>query len=142
MNHTAWANPDARREVLREWIERSIRLEELAASAAQPNADPFDLLCHLAWNAPFLARRQRVERTQKTAQDWFSPYGDSAREILSLLLDKSIERGIIQFNTLSELMKVRSFDRFGTPAEIATRHFGGVKELQDAASRLQTAIYQ
>ncbi|WP_420909930.1 EcoAI/FtnUII family type I restriction enzme subunit R [Achromobacter denitrificans] len=140
--HSAWVNPDTRSEVLRELIERGISFEELAASADQPDADPFDLLCHLAWNAPLLTRRQRAERAKKTTQDLFSQYGDSAREILSLLLDKYIERGIIQFNTLSELMKVQPFDRFGTPAEIATRHFGGVRGLKDAVSRLQTAIYQ
>lgn len=139
---SAWANPDTRAEVLRELTERGISFEELAASADQPDADPFDLLCHLAWNAPLLTRRQRAEQAKKAAQDLFSQYGDTAREILSLLLDKYIERGIIQFNTLSELMKVQPFDRFGSPSEIATRHFGGIKPFKEAVSRLQTALYQ
>jgi type I restriction enzyme R subunit len=69
-------------------------------------------------------------------------YGESAREILTLLLDKYIERGIVQFSTLSELMKVQPFDRFGSPSEIATRHFGGIKLFKEAVSRLQTALYQ
>jgi type I restriction enzyme R subunit len=43
--------PDTRAEVLRELTERGISFEELAASSEQPDADPFDLLCHLAWNA-------------------------------------------------------------------------------------------
>jgi type I restriction enzyme, R subunit len=139
---SAWANPDTRAEVLRELTERGISFEELAASADQPDADPFDLLCHLAWNAPLLTRRQRADQAQKAAQDLFSQYGDSAREILTLLLDQYIERGIIQFNTLSELMKVQPFDRFGSPSEIANQHFGGIKPFKDAVSRLQTALYQ
>lgn len=139
---SAWANPDTRAEVLRELTERGISFEELAASADQPDTDPFDLLCHLAWNAPLLTRRQRAERARKAAQDLFGQYGDSAREILTLLLDKYIERGIVQFNTLSELMKVQPFDRFGSPSEIATRHFGGIKPFKEAVSRLQTALYQ
>jgi type I restriction enzyme R subunit len=49
---SAWADPDTRSEVLRELTERGISFEELAASSEQPDADPFDLLCHLAWNAP------------------------------------------------------------------------------------------
>lgn len=53
-----------------------------------------------------------------------------------------VERGIIQFHTLSDLMKVQPFDRFGSPPEIANRYFGGVKGLKEAVSRLQTAIYQ
>lgn len=139
---SAWANPDTRTEVLRELTERGISFEELAASADQPDADPFDLLCHLAWNAPLLTRRQRAEQARQAAQDLFGQYGDAAREILALLLDKYIERGIIQFNSLSELMKVQPFDRFGSPSEIAIQHFGGIKPFRQAVSRLQTALYQ
>lgn len=139
---SAWANPDTRAEVLRELTERGISFEELAASTDQPEADPFDLLCHLAWNAPLLTRRHRAEQARKAAQGLFGQYGDSAREILTLLLDKYIERGIVQFNALSELMKVQPFDRFGSPSEIATRHFGGIKPFKEAVSRLQTALYQ
>jgi type I restriction enzyme R subunit len=116
--------------VLRELTERGISFEELAASSDQPDADPFDLLCHLAWNAPLLTRRQRAERARAKDAGPVRQYGDTAREILALLLDKYIERGIIQFNALSELMKVQPFDRYGTPSEIATRHFGGVKRLE------------
>ena len=139
---SAWANPDTRADVLRELTDRGISFEELAASADQPEADPFDLLCHLAWNAPLRTRRQRAEQARKGSQDLFGQYGDAAREILTLLLDKYIERGIIQFNALSELMKVHPFDHFGTPSEIASRHFGGVKGLKDAVTSLQAALYQ
>jgi len=139
---SAWANPDTRADVLRELTERGISFEELAAASDQPDADPFDLLCHLAWNAPLLTRRQRAERARKTAQDLFGQYGDTAREVLALLLDKYVERGIVQFGALSDLMKVKPFDRYGTPSEIATRHFGGVKGMKDAVSRLQSALYQ
>jgi len=139
---SAWADPDTRSVVLRELTERGISFDELAASSDQPDADPFDLLCHLAWNAPLLTRRQRVEAARRRAQDLFGQYGDTAREILALLLERYVERGILQFSTLSEQMKVQPFDRYGSPAEIATRHFGGVRGMKDAVSRLQTALYQ
>ena len=139
---SAWANPDTRGEVLRELTERGISFEELAASSEQPDADPFDLLCHLAWNAPLLTRRQRADQARRQAQDLFTQHGETAREILTLLLERYIERGILQFNTLSDLMKVQPFDRYGSPSEIATRHFGGVRGMKDAVARLQTALYQ
>jgi type I restriction enzyme R subunit len=139
---SAWANADTRSEVLRELAERGISFEELAVSSEQPDADPFDLLCHLAWNAPLLTRRQRAEAASRRAQDLFAQYSDTAREILALLLERYVERGILQFSTLSELMKVQPFDRYGSPAEIATRHFGGVRGMKDAVSSLQTALYQ
>ena len=139
---SAWANPDTRGEVLRELTERGISFEELAASSEQPDADPFDLLCHLAWNAPLLTRRQRADQARRQAQDLFTQHGETAREILTLLLERYIERGILQFNTLSDLMKVQPFDRYGSPSEIATRHFGGVRGMKEAVARLQTALYQ
>ena len=139
---SAWADPDSRSEVLRELAERGISFDELAASSEQPDADPFDLLCHLAWNAPLLTRRQRAEQARRQAEGMFAEYSDTAREILALLLDRYIERGILQFNALSELIKVQPFDRYGSPSEIATRHFGGVRGMKDAVSRLQGALYQ
>ena len=138
----AWANPDTRSEVLRELTERGVSFEELAASSEQPDADPFDLLCHLAWNAPLHTRRQRADAAKRQAHDLFAQRSDTAREILSLLLERYVERGILQFNVLSELMKVQPFDRYGSPSEIAARHFGGVRGMKDAVSRLQTALYQ
>jgi type I restriction enzyme R subunit len=138
----AWAHPDTREEVLNELSERGISFEELAASSERPDADPFDLLCHLAWNAPLRTRRERAEAARRQAHDLFSTYGETAREILSLLLDRYIERGIQQFRVLSELMKVKPFDSYGTPSEIANRHFGGVQGLREAVSRLQVALYQ
>jgi len=38
-------------------------------------------------------------------------------------------------------MKVQPFDRYGSPSEIAARHFGGVQNMRDAVARLQTALY-
>lgn len=139
---SAWADPATRQQVLHELAQRGISFEELAVSSEQPDADPFDLLCHLAWNAPLLTRRQRAEAARRQAPTLFEAYGDTAREILALLLDRYVERGILQFNTLSELMKGQSFQRYGSPSEIATRHFGDVRGMRDAVSRLQTALYQ
>ncbi len=138
---SAWADPETRSDVLRDLSERGISFAELAASSGQPDADPFDLLCHLAWNAPLRTRRQRAEAARRQAQDLFDEYGATAREILSLLLERYVERGILQFSALSDLMKVQPFDRYGSPAEIASRHFGGVRGMKDAVSRLQSALY-
>lgn len=139
---SCWANPDTRAETLHALAERGISFEELASSAEQPDADPFDLLCHLAWNAPLLTRRQRAERARRKMPDLFAAHGDTAREILALLLERYIERGIIQFNRLSELIKVQPFDRYGSPSEIAEQYFGGAPGMRDAVTKLQTALYQ
>jgi type I restriction enzyme R subunit len=137
-----WASQDTRIEALRGLAERGISFEELAVTSGQADTDPFDLLCHLAWNAPLLTRRERAEQTQRKNPDLFSQYGDTAREILGLLLEKYIERGVIQFHGLSDLMKTPPFDHYGLPAEIANRHFGGIEPMRQAIAQLQTALYQ
>lgn len=139
---SAWAKPDTRAEVLRELADRHISFDELIASTEQQDADPFDLLCHLAWGAPLLTRRQRAEQARRETQDLFARYGDTAREILGLLIDRYVERGVVQFNQPSELLKVHPFDHYGSPSEIANRHFGGVSALREAMSQLQAALYQ
>ncbi|MDR2219485.1 MAG: DEAD/DEAH box helicase family protein, partial [Methylobacillus sp.] len=140
--HSAWEKPDTRAEVLRELAERHISFDELIVATGQQDADAFDLLCHLAWNAPLLTRRERAERARKRHPDLFTQYGDTAREILSLMLERYIENGIIQFNRPSELLSVEPFNHYGAPAEIAQRYFGGVPALREAINRLQTALYQ
>lgn len=138
---TTWANQDTRIEVLRELADRGIDFDELAVASNQTDADPFDLLCHLAWNAPLLSRRERAEKIKKNP-DLFAQHGDTAREILGLLLDKYIERGVIQFHGLSDLMKTPPFNYYGLPAEIANLHFGGVLPMRQAVVQLQETLYQ
>ena len=48
--------------------ERGIDFDELAEAANQPDADPFDLLCHVAFNAPLRTRRERAERLRSEQQ--------------------------------------------------------------------------
>jgi type I restriction enzyme R subunit len=50
-----WANPSERSEIIDKLARRGISFDELAETSKQPNADPFDLLCHLAFNAPLRA---------------------------------------------------------------------------------------
>jgi type I restriction enzyme R subunit len=138
----AWANQDSRIEALRELADRGLNFEELAAASGQADADAFDVLCHLAWNAPLLTRRERAERAKRKHPDLFAQYGDTAREILALLLEKYIERGVIQFHQLSDLMKTPPFDSFGLPGEIANRHFGGIQPMREAIAQMQAALYQ
>ncbi|MEN8133443.1 MAG: DEAD/DEAH box helicase family protein [Pseudomonadota bacterium] len=56
-----WADPVQREEVLAELEERGIDFEHLAATTDNPDADPLDLLCHLAFDAPLRTRRERAD---------------------------------------------------------------------------------
>src|SRR5438034_70275 len=70
-----WSNPSERSEIIEKLAQRGISFDELAETAKQPNADPFDLLCHLAFNAPLRTRRERAQRLREERKDFFDQYG-------------------------------------------------------------------
>ncbi len=43
--------------------------------------DPFDLICHVAYEQKPLTRKERAERVKK--RDYFTKYGDLARKVIS-----------------------------------------------------------
>ena len=51
-----WADPVLRAEIIAKLEERGIDFDQLRSSSNRPEADPFDLLCHLAFNAPLRTR--------------------------------------------------------------------------------------
>jgi type I restriction enzyme R subunit len=134
-----WANPEQRSDIVEMLRERGIDFEDLKKATDQPDADPLDLLCHLAFNAPLLTRRQRAEKLKRERQDFFDQYGPEARAILEVLVDKYAEHGIEQF-AFPETLKVPPLSSYGNVVEIAGL-FGGAENLREAFTRLQEFLY-
>ncbi len=135
----AWADPLQRADIIKRLAERGIDFEELAAAADQPEADPFDLLCHVAFNSPLRTRRERAERLRKEKDDFFDQYRPEARVILDELLEKYAEHGTAQF-AIPEVLEVPPLSEHGTVLEIA-RLFGGEQRLVEAIHQLQALLY-
>lgn len=136
---TRWSDFEQRSAVIEALEEKGINFHELAASAGKPDADPFDLLCHLAYNAPLLTRRERAEKLRKERKDFFDQYGPEARAIIGELLDKYAEHGTAQF-TIPEVFEVPPISEHGNLKEIAAK-FGGTDKLMEAVRRLQQLLY-
>lgn len=134
-----WADPAKRGEIIRQLEERGVSFAELADAAKQPEADPFDLLCHLAFNAPLRTRRERAQKLRETRKDIFDRYSGEARQILEELLDKYAEHGDAQF-ALPEVLHVPPISEHGTVADII-RLFGGAEQLRAAVTELQNQLY-
>lgn len=134
-----WANPDRRRDIIERLEDRGIDFDHLAETANQPDADPLDLLCHLAFNAPLRTRRERAQRLRTERRDFFDQYGPDARLILDELLDKYTEHGTAQF-IIPDVLEVPPINGHGNVIEIAAR-FGGVERLRQAVVQLQTLLY-
>ena len=134
-----WSDPAARTKIIESLAERGISFDELAEAAGQPEADPFDLICHLAHNAPLRTRRERAHALRTDRKDFFGQYSPEARQILEELLEKYAEHGTAQF-VLPDVLDVPPISDHGQPGEIV-RLFGGAKELREAVTQLQTLLY-
>jgi type I restriction enzyme, R subunit len=134
-----WADPEERAGIIRALSERGIVFDELADAAGQPEADPFDLLCHLAFNAPLRTRRERAQRLKQERRDFFERYGPEARTILEELLEKYAEHGDAQF-VLPDVLKVPPISAHGQIGDIIDL-FGGAEQLRSAVSELQNLLY-
>ncbi|HMN05248.1 MAG TPA: DEAD/DEAH box helicase family protein [Flavobacteriales bacterium] len=134
-----WADPEQRNELINALRERGIDFKELAEHARQPDADPFDLLCHLAYNAPLRTRRERARMLKENKPDFFARYGDEARRILEELVEKYAEHGDAQF-VLPDVLHVPPISTHGTIKEIS-QVFGGAEQLRKAVKDLQTLLY-
>ena len=134
-----WANAEQRDEIIQALAERGISFDELAEQAAQPDADPFDLLCHLAFNAPLRTRRERAQRLKQERKDFFEHYSPEARKILDELLEKYAQHGDAQF-VLPDVLHVPPISDHGNPGEII-KLFGGPEQLRTAVNDLQGILY-
>lgn len=134
-----WADPEQRAEIIQRLADRGIDFDDLAQAAGQPDADPFDLLCHLTFNAPLRTRRERADRLKKEKKDFFDQYGPQAKQILAELLEKYAEYGTAQF-VIPDVLKVPPISDRGNVLEIAG-FFGGPEQLRAAVNQLQTLLY-
>jgi type I restriction enzyme R subunit len=134
-----WIEPGLRREVIDELASRGIDLGELAERAKADDADPFDLLCHVAFNAPLLTRRQRAERLRKSTPDFWDQYPPQAREVLAAILDKYAEHGEAEI-ALPDVLDVTPLSEFGNIIEVAAR-VGGTEQLREAVGALHRHLY-
>ena len=137
--HAQWADPVQRAEIIQRLAERGIDFDDLAKAAGQPDADPFDLLCHVSFNAPLRTRRERADRLRKEKKGFFDQYGPQAKEILAELLEKYAEYGTAQF-VIPDVLKVPPISEHGNVIEIA-EFFGGTERLRAAVNQLQTLLY-
>jgi len=134
-----WSDPQQRKLIIEQLEDRGIDFDELTAATGKPDADPFDLLCHLAYNTPLGTRRERAERLRKDRKDFFDQYAPQAREILNQLLDKYTEHGTAQF-LLPDVLQLPPISAHGNLMEIMAL-FGGAEQLRAAVDELQANLY-
>ena len=132
-----WSEAEKKKAVITELENQGILFDELKAEI-KSDLDVFDLICHIAWDAPALTRRERAENVKK--RNYWTKYGDRARAVLSALLEKYAETGIEEIEDM-KVLTVDPIKALGTPAEIV-RLFGGRQAYLDALRELEAEIYR
>ncbi len=132
-----WDEADKKEAVIRELENHGVFWHELQEEVDK-DLDPFDLVCHVAFDKKPLTRSERARRVRD--DEYFDQYGEEAREVLNALLDKYADGGIENIERM-EVLKVHPLDRFGSPLEIVQR-FGGKQAYQDAVQALEDRLYR
>lgn len=133
----SWNDAEKKQAVLDELAGQGVFLDELAALVGR-DYDAFDLVCHVAFDAPPRTRRERAERVKK--RDVFAKYGTQARAVLDALLEKYADTGIGSVESM-DILKVDPIRVLGTPVEIINL-FGGRAGYLAAIRELEAALYQ
>jgi type I restriction enzyme R subunit len=132
-----WNNADKKKAIIEELEKQGIIAENLQEEIKK-DLDIFDLICHIAYDAPALTRKERAENVRK--RNYFTKYGDKARAVLEALLDKYAEEGIGNIEDTA-VLKVDPITKFGTPKEIVEL-FGTKQDYLKAVRELEDEIYR
>jgi len=132
-----WRGGERKQVILQELAEEGLLLEALQDEVGH-GIDPFDLICHIAYDQPPLSRAQRAARMRR---DVFSRYGPQARAVLEALLDKYATEGVVDDLDNVKILAIPPFSQMGTPLQLI-REFGGKAGFEQAVHELQSELYR
>ncbi len=131
-----WSSAERKQAIVDELEAEGLPLDPIMDELGR-DLDPFDLICHVAFGAKPLTRRERAENVRK--RDVFTRYGPQARAVLDGLLDKYADEGVLNLDD-ANVLRIAPFNGIGSPVELI-RSFGGREQFQQAVLDMQAALY-
>lgn len=131
-----WNNAEKKTAIIEELEQKGIFFDELKEEVSK-DLDPFDLICHIAFDMPPLTRKERANNVKK--RGYFGKYNEVAKQVLETLLDKYATEGLANLESM-DILKVPDVARFGTPVEII-KCFGNKKKFMEAIAELENELY-
>ncbi len=145
-----WLDTKKRWELVEELMKRGVSLELLMETTDNPEADPLDLLVHIAFNGAIKSRRERVKELRMFKQSFLDKYSPEARKVIEILLEKYAEHGIEELSPVAKeedqippvirILNVEPLNQYGTPVDIIN-YFGGRDQYLEAANQMQEYLY-
>ena len=132
-----WNGEERKQAIIDEMESEGLPLAKIIQELGR-DLDPFDLICHIAFGAEPLTRRERAERVKR--RDVFTKYAGKARAVLDALLDKYADQGVLNLDD-GKVLTIPPLDGLGTPLELV-RAFGGKPGFERAVNDLQSELYR
>lgn len=132
-----WQCSERKQAIINELEAEGVIWQALEEDVSR-DLDPFDLICHVAFDQPALTRRERAENVKK--RNYFTKYSAAAQNVLNALLDKYADIGVTEIESIN-VLKVKPLDQLGTPLEIVKNAFGSKTEYEQAITELEAALY-
>ena len=131
-----WTSAERKAALIQELEQHGVLLDALAEEVGK-DFDPFDLVCHIAFDQPPLTRRERAEQVKK--RNYFAKYGEQARKVLEALLDKYADTGVENIEDI-KILTLDPFRSMGSAPELITA-FGGKPAYLKALKELEQELY-
>ena len=132
-----WNASEQKKVIIEELEDQGIFFEPLKEEVGK-DFDPFDFICHVAFEAKPLTRKERAENVKK--RNYFTKYGDKAQAVINALLDKYSDDGLVTIES-TEVLKLDPLNKLGTPLELI-KAFGSKAEYIKALIELENELYK
>jgi type I restriction enzyme R subunit len=132
-----WKAAERKQAIIDELEAEGLPLDPIAVELGK-DLDPFDLICHVAFDKKPLTRRERADNVKK--RDVFTKYGPQARAVLDALLAKYADEGVLNLDD-TNVLRIPPFTALGTPMQLI-KAFGDREGFEHAVHELQSALYQ
>lgn len=134
---SSWKNADKKKAIVEALEQQGIFFEALKEEIGK-DFDPFDLICHVAYEAKPLTRRERASNVKK--RNYFTKYGEKAQSVIQSLLDKYADDDLLTIESL-DVLKLDPLNKLGSPLEIINA-FGGKENYIQALKELENELYK
>ncbi|MBY5478310.1 DEAD/DEAH box helicase family protein [Rhizobium leguminosarum] len=132
-----WKSEERKDALVKELAAEGLPLDMIAKELGI-DLDPFDLVCHIAFDRKPLTRQERADNVKK--RNVFGRYEGKARAVLDALLTKYADDGVFALDR-SEVLRVPPINSLGTPVELV-KAFGGKDEFRLAVLAMSEALYE
>lgn len=132
-----WNSSEKKTAIVFELEQQGIFFDALRSEIGK-EYDPFDLVCHVAFDATPLTRKERADNVKK--RNYFTKYGEKAQMVINSLLDKYADDGLLTIES-TEVLKLNPLNKIGTPIELI-KAFGGKNQYIEALNEMKQSLYE